>query len=286
MGRPTVRVVGTGLIYGAIVAVWAAFLVPWALRRYDEAAHTRSIEKFSAAMRVLGRRDASESSTAIAPRGLAPPEQAPTSTPTPHPTRAAARAAAQRRRRTLWVLFATTALVTVLAALSVVPLWAILVPLLLVGAFLVACRRQVRREDEALWDRQPPARPATERQPVGSSAVRRAARVDSAYGSQLRPMGSEPDDELTVVLSAGALVQAEAVAVPVATDDGTSLWDPLPVTLPTYVSKPRAARTIRTIDLGEPGTWTSGHVEGEQTTMPEPADKVEEKAPEKRAVGG
>ena len=43
--------------------------------------------------------------------------------------------------------------------------------------------------------------------------------------------------------------------------DGT-LWDPLPVTLPTYVTKPAATRrTVRTIDLGEPGAWTSGRTE-------------------------
>ncbi len=30
------------------------------------------------------------------------------------------------------------------------------------------------------------------------------------------------------------------------------------MTLPTYVSAPKAKRTVRTIDLGEPGTWTSG----------------------------
>ena len=30
------------------------------------------------------------------------------------------------------------------------------------------------------------------------------------------------------------------------------------MTLPTYVSAPKAKRTVRTIDLGQPGTWTSG----------------------------
>jgi hypothetical protein len=47
------------------------------------------------------------------------------------------------------------------------------------------------------------------------------------------------------------------------------------------VSKPRAHRSIRTIDLDAPDTWTSGHVEGEQTEMPA------EKAPtgHRRAVG-
>ena len=49
---------------------------------------------------------------------------------------------------------------------------------------------------------------------------------------------------------------AEPDAMPL--EDEGSLWDPLPVTLPTYVGKPQAKRTVRTIDLGEPGTWTSG----------------------------
>ncbi|HEX5771863.1 MAG TPA: hypothetical protein VFY11_12945, partial [Nocardioidaceae bacterium] len=43
------------------------------------------------------------------------------------------------------------------------------------------------------------------------------------------------------------------------TTDAGSLWDPLPVTLPTYVTKPRAARSVRTIDLQAPGVASSGH---------------------------
>ena len=39
-------------------------------------------------------------------------------------------------------------------------------------------------------------------------------------------------------------------------DDG-SLWDPLPMTLPTYVNKARARRTVRTIELT--GMHSSGH---------------------------
>ena len=41
-----------------------------------------------------------------------------------------------------------------------------------------------------------------------------------------------------------------------------SLWDPVPVTLPTYVTKPAAARrTVRSIDLESSGVWTSGRSE-------------------------
>ena len=39
-----------------------------------------------------------------------------------------------------------------------------------------------------------------------------------------------------------------APAAEVLADDG-ALWDPLPMTLPTYVNKARARRTVRTIEL-------------------------------------
>ena len=66
-------------------------------------------------------------------------------------------------------------------------------------------------------------------------------------------MAEFDDTEDTVGIDVALL---DAIVIP--TEDGGSLWDPLPVTLPTYVTKPKAKRTVRTIDLGEPGTWTSG----------------------------
>ena len=41
------------------------------------------------------------------------------------------------------------------------------------------------------------------------------------------------------------------------------LWDPVPVTLPTYVGKAAAQRTVRTIDLDATGVWTSGRSEAD-----------------------
>jgi hypothetical protein len=61
------------------------------------------------------------------------------------------------------------------------------------------------------------------------------------------------------------------VAAAVATERGGSLWDPLPVTLPTYVSAPKAPRTLRTIDLSEPGTWSSGRLPAEPVEDPSQA---------------
>lgn len=75
--------------------------------------------------------------------------------------------------------------------------------------------------------------------------------------------------EADVPLEANALDEQLHIAVPSASvTSGEALWDPLPVTVPTYVTKPRAGRTVRTIDFSQPGTWTSGHVEGEQTELP------------------
>ena len=43
-----------------------------------------------------------------------------------------------------------------------------------------------------------------------------------------------------------------------------TLWDPVPVTLPTYVTKPAATRrTVRTIDLDDSGVWTSGRTDAD-----------------------
>ena len=51
----------------------------------------------------------------------------------------------------------------------------------------------------------------------------------------------------------------EAIGEPVLDEGG--LWDPLPVTLPTYVNKARARRTVRTIELtaSATGITSSGH---------------------------
>ena len=90
-------------------------------------------------------------------------------------------------------------------------------------------------------------------------ARRAAVRVEASYGvarpAVLNEQGfAEVDgDEDTVAIEVPVL---DAVLVPTA--DGGSLWDPLPVTLPTYVSKPKARRTVRTIDLDATGVWTSG----------------------------
>ena len=74
-----------------------------------------------------------------------------------------------------------------------------------------------------------------------------SARVQPPAETQL----DELADEDTIGVERRELEAALA-------DDG-SLWDPLPVTLPTYVNKARARRTVRTIELT--GISSSGHDE-------------------------
>jgi hypothetical protein len=70
-----------------------------------------------------------------------------------------------------------------------------------------------------------------------------------------------------------------------ATADHGTLWDPLPVTLPTYVSKPRATRSVRTIDLSAPGVASSGHDAASSALVAETATATPPDDLPQRAVG-
>lgn len=284
-----------------LAVAWAVYLVPKALKHHDEVARTRSVDRFSTAMRVLARREPVDSRNArlvLTPARSSGRMVAPAR---PQPSvaarRAAARAAARRRRRVLLMLLLGTAVVAALAGLALVPWWSLAIPLGLTLLFLVLARTQVRRQDDAQWSPVAVAariseRPSTEIAPE-TVAPRRAIRVETSYAGASAPVHRTADgtefspDEDTVQI---AVSELQAVAVPVETVDGGSLWDPLPVTLPTYVTKARAARTVRTIDLTAPGAWSSGRDETD-TALVEQTAAESVQAPEdvaddqRRAVG-
>jgi hypothetical protein len=257
-GWPTVVLV-SGVIYGLIVCGWAAFLVPRALRRYDEASRARSVERFSSAMRVLGRRTEVEQRRDFIPDDADPAAPKvtlgnasqlvvePAPPPRPRPNPAAARAAAERRQLVVFSLVIATMAIGSLAGLGVVPPWAVAVPLLLIAAFLYACRRQVRPDADAFW--------AAARYEASQETPRRGIRVGASSRS-----ADEPAVVVRPSLEA-AVAEQHVDVVSVRAEDGNELWDPLPVTLPTYVGKPAAHRTIRTIELGEPGAYSAGHLD-------------------------
>jgi len=259
----------TGVIYALVVLAWAAYLLPQALRRHDEAARKHSIERFSSAMRVLARRGSSRDERFIVtpPRtvdrvltpSLASGTPSGPAQPRQRPSRAALKAAAARRRRVLVVLASLTLLTAIVVAFGLVPLWSLAVPVALIAGFLAVARRQVRRASEAYWDE------VADAQPEPSNVITRpATRVDASHGAKKTdppPAPEEDDDEPTITLAPEDLEVARVGVGVVTTADGESLWDPLPVTLPTYVDKTVAKRSYRTIALGEPGTWSSGHSE-------------------------
>ena len=321
----------SGLIIAFVVVVWAAYFIPLALRRYDEASKNASVETTGSLSRVIRRParpqvEVSEKASAAATPS-APTQSAPQATTRPARAadRPAARLAAKRRRRTLISLLLLTAVVGGVAGFGVISLVWLAAPVALVVAWLVACRVQVRGE-RGLARQRPSAaktrrlrlprvrlpkidlakakvavprpkaqrpkaqrpkaqrpktqRPKTQRAGGSSAAVEEDTVIVSGQFEDIDP-GRKHEME-DVPLEADALDDKIVIAVPSVSTAGEALWDPLPVTLPTYVTKPRAGRTVRTIDFSQPHTWTSGHIEGEDVELPQRSGEATE---HRRAVG-
>nr|WP_254450693.1 hypothetical protein [Aeromicrobium stalagmiti] len=301
------------MIIAFVVVVWAAYFIPLALRRYDDASKTASVETSGALGRVISK-PAPKAATASVPSPSAAEPVAATAAPSGAPSpargldRPAARLAARRRRRTLLTLIGLLALVGLLAVVGVVPQLVVAGPVVLIAAWLVACRVQVRGELGITRSAAPGAAaavPAKIRSSLKIGKIATSAKVGKpakSAKSASKVKAPTADEEQTIIVSgqfedinpgrkhqmetvdleADALDDQIVIAVPSVSSSGEALWDPLPVTLPTYVTKPRAGRTVRTIDFSQPNTWTSGHIEGEDVELPK---RVDDAGDERRAVG-
>ena len=280
----------SALIFVALAVAWAVYLVPKALRHHDDAVRSRSVDRFSHTMRVLARREpvdhrsarlvvtpgrpASAAVVATKPTTTRLDAAVPADAPVAHPattrpatTREAANRAARRRRRVLGTILLANVAVLALAAFSVVAWGYAAIPAGLLVAWLVACRLMVRKE-----------------QGLGAPVARpRAART--------RHVPAEADDHTAETEAVdGDDWRADTSSMPAAVVDPT-LWDPVPVTLPTYVTKPAATRrTVRTIDLDATGVWTSGNTEADsqlarEAEEAERARKSRAQDEDHRAVG-
>jgi hypothetical protein len=231
----------SGVIFVVLALGWAAYLIPMALKRHDDEAMTRPVETFSDAVRVLGRGAPAPVADVPATLTAETPQPAPARVHTV--TRASARRAAKRRRRVLSVLLLTLVAVSVTSYLGYSPWWSTAAPGGLIVAFLVIARLSVR------------AQQVRRAAPVQQETRESASAVEPSHSQATAPAEVEPDlgREDTMGLSRDEL--AAAVAQP-SLDEG-SLWDPLPVTLPTYVNKARARRTVRTVEIT--GMTSSGH---------------------------
>lgn len=250
----------SGLVYAVIVALWAAVLIPVWLRRHDDAAVTRSADRYSQAMRTLSRRPAriDRREMVMPARPVAAPlVDAPRAVPRhevssrvggasrrgsarPASVRAASARLARRRTRSLLVLTGLTLVLAGLWAFGVVPVWAVLPTALLLVGFVVHLRLQARRAA---------ARLRTRRQPEAAPVVAPTPSMDLSRAVVVETKGD------TLGAAETEVVAGETVAGP-----ATDAWRPEHWPLPTYVTKPKAIRPIRVIDLTTPGAWTSGRL--------------------------
>jgi hypothetical protein len=252
----------SGLIVLGIVAIWVVVLVPMWLNRHDAANASRSMDTFSTAMRVLSRRPGSSGDRryVVMPQrenwGLTVDNMPNAS------TRKAPRAPislAARRRR---VGLALVSLVVATAALSYVgitPWWANGIADALAVAYVVHLRGQAIR-----------ARDLHVRRAAHEARMASALVADDGLGGRAgrtaayrRPAAGI---EAAVATSYGEEVVLEGD--PAGTANG-SRWEPVPVPLPTYVSKPVVQRpaarvtsdSVPVVDLTKPGAWTDGEVD-------------------------
>ncbi len=267
------------MLYAVIIGLWICILLPMWLRRHDEALESRSVDRFSSAMRTLSRRSTGDSREVMMPARGREPLHA------DGPERAAAQGRAvlaARRRRSLSLLVAGTLVVAGFAALGMVSVWAVLAPVVLLIGFLIHLRRE--SQAQLLRDRRRRAQFAaaeTRRQRPPSRQ-----RVHDVEVERILPRAEPllPEWE-TALASAGldlevlsptemvvAEVSAESPADVPYDSEAERAWAPIPVPLPTYVTAPKAPRSVRVIDLTKPGLWTSGHVDAEE------AARLEEEA--------
>lgn len=236
----------SALIFVALAVAWAVYLIPKALEHHEESARTRTVERFSATLRVLGRREpinrrkarlvpASGSPSSDA-KVLSERRKSSTSTSldekpalTPAQLRARRRAAARaakRRLRVVALILAANAAVAALAYFRILDWVWCAAPVGVLAAWLVACRLMVKRERAELPSARIPAEPAAD---LPKDLTGEVARIDPDRSGDDPPQ-RDPDS-----------------------------WDPVSVPLPTYVSKPVATRSVSTIDLDSTGVWSSGH---------------------------
>ena len=230
-------VVGTtGVIFGAIAIAWLAYLVPHFVRKRDDEALIDTedpAERFVGSMRVV-----QHGTAPLLDQDLSEIGTYEVSTPL---TRRAAIAdlrrletlAALRRRRVLLGLMAALSLGVGLAGAELVPWWSTAIPGGLVVLFFLVSRFSVLAMRKNLDLRYRDIRLGGEEVTLFINRAKARAAVTAA--------ATKADEDAPEEKKATAGV----------------LWDPVPITVPTYVSKPLAPRTVRTIDLSGPAATSS-----------------------------
>lgn len=206
------------------MAAWLAYLVPMYLRRDND----KRSDLFDPATRFSDDVRIVRDSTSRSGAGRS------VQVSTPHTRRAmiesmrrAEQRAAVRRRNTILGLLVSVAAVVALAAFGLTPWWAVAVPGALLVGFLALARVTVQMMHRE-FDRR-------------LEAIDGGGVEETVFVQDVKP--EKPKTE--------GLVEAVELGMPVGKPG--SLWDPLPITRPNYVSAPPVrGRTVRTIDLSAP----------------------------------
>lgn len=262
---------GSGLIYAVLIVIWAAYFIPRWLRRHEELSESRSVEKFDKAMRILSRREPTPDQRYVV---MPPRPEQPRAIPAQRsrPRQRVRASVAFRRRRVLAGLLLTTLVTSVATPLSPAPWWAPMAALGLVLAYLVHLRRQARSRHEVSRTRKTIRERSRSRLMRFDAidrlmTVRRELAEERAAEQRRWQEAEEAEERLRAEEAERRRVEEEG-------------WSPVPVPLPTYVSKPMAPRRAPSIDLTNPGEWAQA-----QATAPS-ADVVVEEQPERPPAAG
>ena len=288
----------SGLIYAAIVACWAAVLVPRWIRRNEEVERARE-EDAARGIRVLERRQSHVRHGSGVPAQPAPglpsatrrlgqdetldaSPHADDARPTDHePGEDDAEdlhdfelpsfgAAARRRRRVIMLLLLALAVVSLAIWAGRLGPVSIAVPAVLLAGFLVLARRAAVTE---------------KRRHARMRRVLAGRRAEAQAKSQAQSAN------VAAVSSSGKRIAVLDTAEPAEPAEAAdpNAWEPVPVPLPTYLTKAKAEPpVVRKIDLSSPGAWTSGRLNPSGSiALPPPRQADDEDLPEqRRAVGG
>jgi len=214
----------TGLIFGGLVAAWLAYLVPWYLSHRDQTPidveHTLNFTEDAKLIHLGDDADALDPADVSTPLLRAALKRE---------LHVRSLKAARRRRRVLVLLLLSVVLLGVTTGFGLTRWWTVVAGAGALVGWLIASRWSMalvyRRLDSKLAD---------------IELFDDEETIAIALNDGL--LGSEDDllaeHELSIEISG-----------PVPT---MSLWDPIPVTPITYVSRPLTPRTVRTIDLSAP----------------------------------
>ncbi|WP_316670089.1 hypothetical protein [uncultured Propionibacterium sp.] len=220
----------TGLIWLAIVAGWLAYLVPRFVLHKDPrlTVHDVSVDDFTESMRVVrrsrGRRRPDFSELNDPALQISTPLQRDA---VRFEVRRASQIAARRRRLGLIGSLVLMIASVVIAAVTSAPWWLSLIGVALLGVFVVVSRVSVRTVDAMIDE-----------------------KLDSVCQNWTEDTVAVNTVDLTDVHNEDTEISI-SLELPVTSTIG-SLWEPIAVTPPTYVSKPLVPRSVRTIDLSAP----------------------------------